>query len=186
MPHYRRLQMILGFVRVVRKHKGRERKEQTVVVWVVPRGQLWSCPLGISCITGKTLIWLGADLWGLPASLNPFRGRWNDSKEGIGKIGEQYKWDQQDSEKGPEICLVSFLKVKLMLNTSSSHMTFVFHRTAISDIQPLTASYEVIPSLPLWPHRATADGWRTCPYAPCGRTCTSLEPEARHSRTRPL
>lgn len=36
--------------------------------------------------------------------------------------------------------------------------------------------------LPLWPHRATADDSRTCPYAPYGRIYTSLAPGGRHSR----
>lgn len=49
-----------------------------------------------------------------------------------------------------------------------------------------TSSDEAAPALPLWPRRATAGGWRTCPYAPCGRTCISPEPEERHLQTRPL
>lgn len=40
--------------------------------------------------------------------------------------------------------------------------------------------------LPLWPRHATVDGSHTCPYALCGRTCTSREPEVRHSQTHRL
>lgn len=91
------------------KSKSQEAAARTVVVRVAPKGRLWSRPGGISCITATTLIWLGAEMWGLPVSLwsEGLRDTWKDIRE------EERLESNKSVSSMTGRKLVKFLKVKL-------------------------------------------------------------------------